>query len=171
MSENRKNLSKKYSNICQLNKKIDLTGYFKGIQNIENEEHKISGLFLIISLVLFSTSISMPKEFFLDLIVALVFLILSIISFFKVLQGDKKYIEDTLTKRVNEEDTEKLILLKNNGEKTKSVVDKVLSEHEDGLLTYEAIAKHLEELVVVYNVERSQLLNKIFEENGGENGS
>lgn len=171
MSENRKNLGKKYSNICKLNKQIDLTGYFKGIQNIENEEHKISGLLLIISLLLVSTSISMPKNYFFELIVALVFLILSSLSFFKFIQGDNKYIEDTLTKRVNEEDIEKLISLQNNGEKTKSVVNKILSEHKDGLLTYESIAKHLEELVVVYNIERSKKLNKVFEENGGKNES
>lgn len=173
MSESSESLGRKYAKICKQNKQIDLVGYFKGIQSIEDEEHKITGLLLVMSLLLIAIAISfsIPRNNLFDAVIAFVFLIIGVLAFMKTLQGDSKYIEAVLKKRVNEEDTNKLVLLRNNGEKTKTIVDKILSEHDNGLLTYEAIAKHLEELVVVYNVERSQRLNKIFEENGGESGS
>lgn len=171
MSESFENIGEKYAKICKQNKQMDLVGYFKGIQSIENEEHKMTGLLLIISLLLIAISFSIPRDNPVDAVIAFVFLVIGVIAFMKTLQSDRKYIEVVLKKRVNEEDTNKLVLLRNNGEKTKIIVDKILSEHNNGFLTYEAIAKHLEELVVVYNVERSQRLNKIFEENGGKNGT
>jgi len=163
MSESSESLGRKYAKICKHNKQMDLVGYFKGIQSIEDEEHKITGLLLVMSLLIIAISFSIPRDNLFDAVIAFVFLIIGVLAFMKTLQGDSKYIEAVLKKRVNEEDTNKLVLLRNNGEKTKIIVDKVLSEHEDGLLTYEAIAKHLEELVVVYNEERSQQLTQFFD--------
>lgn len=163
MSESSENLGKKYAKICKQNKQMDLVGYFKGIQSIEDEEHKMTGLFLIMSLLLVAISFSIPIDNLFDAVIAFVFLIIGVLAFMKTLQGDRKYIEAVLKKRVNEEDTNKLVLLRNNGEKTKIIVDKILSEHDNGFLTYEAIAKHMEELVVVYNEERSQQLTQFFD--------
>ena len=162
MSESSESLGRKYAKICKQNKQMDLVGYFKGIQSIEDEEHKMTGLLLIISLLLIAISFSIPRDNLFDAVIAFVFLIIGVLAFMKTLQGDSKYIEAVLKKRVNEEDTNKLVLLRNNGEKTKTIVDKILSEHDNGFLTYEAIAKHMEELVVIYNEERSQQLNQLF---------
>lgn len=163
MSESSKSLGRKYAKICKQNKQMDLVGYFKGIQSIEDEEHKITGLFLVMSLLLIAISFSIPRDNPLYAVIAFVFLIIGVLAFMKTLQGDSKYIEAVLKKRVNEEDIKKLVLLRNNGEKTKIIVDKILSEHDNGFLTYEAIAKHMEELVVAYNEERSQQLTQFFD--------
>lgn len=162
MSENHEKLGNKYAKICKQNKQMDLVGYFKGIQSIEDEEHKMTGLLLVISLLLIAISFSIPRDNPLDAVTAFVFLVIGIIAFMKTLQGDRKYINAALKKRINEEDTRKLIQLRNNGDKTKNIVNKILSEHEDGFLTYEAIAKHMEELVVAYNEDRSKQLSQLF---------
>lgn len=156
-------MSEKYHNISRLNKKIDVSGYFKGIKNIENEEYKMSGLMLLVGLIIISIALTLPKQNFLDFMISFIAVLISGLVFYKVFGIWNNYVRDLLASRINEEDLSRLFELKNNGEETEEVVNKVLAEHEEGMLTYLAIAKHLEELVDVYNKERSVRVKEMLE--------
>jgi hypothetical protein len=95
---------------------------------------------------------------------SMVFLVMGAVSLYATFTGERKHINTLLVKRVNEDDTKKLISLRENGEDTRIIVDKILSESQNGLLTYEHIAMHMEDLVFAYNKERSQRLEQLFNE-------
>ena len=156
-------MSEKYHNIGRLNKKIDVSGYFKGIKNIENEEYKMSGLMLLVGLIILSIALTLHKQNLLDFIVSYIAILISGLVFYKVFGIWSNYVSELLASRINEDDLNRLFKLKNNGEETKKVVNKILAEHEEGMLTYLAIAKHLEELVDVYNKERSVRVKEMLE--------
>jgi hypothetical protein len=59
-------LGVKYSNITKLNKRIDLLGYFAGIKKIENDEYRMSSIFLIVSLLLISVAFSISRNTTMD---------------------------------------------------------------------------------------------------------
>ena len=94
MSESSESLGRKYAKICKHNKQMDLVGYFKGIQSIEDEEHKITGLLLVMSLLIIAISFSIPRDNLFDAVIAFVFLIIGVLAFMKTLQGDSKYIDE-----------------------------------------------------------------------------
>jgi hypothetical protein len=155
--------SEKYRNIHKLNKKIDVLGYFKGIKNIENEEFRMSGLMLLMGMLFLLISLSIAKDNLINILVSFVFMALSFLTFYRTLNVWNRYVNELLKTRINDEDLNSLLELRNNGEKTKAIVDKILAEHRDGFLTYLAIAKYLEELVEVYNKERSLRVKEILE--------
>lgn len=154
-------MSQKYSNINKLNKKIDVLGYFKGIRDIENQENSMSGLALLVGLIIVSTALVLPKHSYLDFMVSFLALLIGGFILYKFFGIWNKFVNELLDSRINEEDLERLMALRENGEETERVVNKILGEHDDGMLTYLAIAKHFEELVEAYNKERSIKVKEI----------
>lgn len=153
---------KEYLNILKQNEKIDVVGCFEGFNKVKKEEVILSGILLLISLLLIAISFSISRDSIFYSVFAFLFLCIGFLSFSRVLINEEKLIRSILNERVNEKDTEKLISLKNNGSETREVVSKILSEHEDGFLTYEAIAKYMDELIIAYHRDRSKELTVIF---------
>lgn len=150
--------------LVKLNKELDISGYFDGINKIEEDENKISSVSVIISLIFIVGSIVMHQTTFFHIIMSIFLLVMGGFALIKTVEGDKKYIKLLVTKRVNEHDTKNLFELQYLGEETRVVVKKILSQHKDGFLTYQAIYDNMEELVVAYNKNRSEKMNGIFEQ-------
>ena len=160
-------MSNNIKNIHKLNKKIDSSGYFEGINLIEKEEFKFTSLMLILGILLIIFSLSSPNNYLILYLFSVVSFVIGGLLCYKSFSQWDICINELLAKRVSEKDTQLLIQLSHNGEETKKVVSKIISGHKDGFLSYQSIANHMEELVVVYNKERSFQLNKLFNENFG----